>query len=45
LEELNFEGDEKIGVEILKKALESPIRWIASNAGVDGSVVIEKVKV
>ena len=44
LEELNFEGDEKIGIDILKKALESPIRWIASNAGVDGSVVIEKVK-
>jgi len=44
LEELNSEGDEKIGIDILKKALESPIRWIASNAGVDGSVVIEKVK-
>jgi len=43
-EELDLEGYEKIGLDILKKALESPIRWIASNAGVDGSVVIEKVK-
>ena len=32
------------GVNILKKALEEPMRWIAHNAGYDGSIVIEKVK-
>ncbi len=36
--------DEKIGVEIVKKSLESPIRQIAENCGIDGSVVIDKVK-
>jgi len=35
--------DEKAGIEIVKKALESPIRQIAQNAGVDGSIVINKV--
>ena len=37
-------GDEKIGVAIIKKALEAPIRQIASNAGLDGSVVADEVK-
>jgi chaperonin GroEL len=37
-------GDEEIGVEIVKKALEMPMRQIAENAGVDGSVVIENVR-
>ena len=37
-------GDEKIGVAIVKKALEAPIRQIASNAGLDGSVVADEVK-
>lgn len=36
--------DEKIGVEIVKKSLESPIRQITENCGIDGSVVIDKVK-
>jgi len=36
--------DEKIGIEIIRKALESPIRQIAENCSVDGSVVAEKVK-
>src|SRR5262249_609975 len=36
--------DEQIGVEILKRALESPIRQIAGNAGAEGSIVVEKVK-
>lgn len=36
--------DEKIGVDIIKKSLESPIRQIAENCGIDGSVVIDKVK-
>ena len=38
------DGDEKTGVQILAKALEEPIRQIAANAGIDGSVVLEKVK-
>jgi len=36
--------DEKIGVDIVRKSLESPIRQIAENCGIDGSVVIDKVK-
>ncbi len=39
-----LEGDEKTGVRIVAKALEAPIRQIAANAGIDGSVVLEKVK-
>ncbi|MCI8809819.1 MAG: chaperonin GroEL [Oscillibacter sp.] len=38
------EGDEKTGVRIIAKALEAPIRQIASNAGLDGSVILEKVR-
>ena len=38
------EGDEKTGVQILAKALEEPIRQIAANAGLDGSVILEKVR-
>ena len=44
LEKIELEGDEKTGLNILKKALEKPIRQIAENAGLDGSVVIQKVK-
>ncbi len=36
--------DEKIGVDIIKKVLEIPLRQLASNAGIDGSIVVEKVK-
>jgi len=36
--------DEVIGVNIVRKALEDPLRWIANNAGLEGSVVVEKVK-
>ncbi len=36
--------DQRIGVEIVRRALEEPIRWIVNNAGVDGSVVVNKVK-
>ncbi|HHT9128598.1 MAG TPA: chaperonin GroEL [Candidatus Wujingus californicus] len=39
-----FKGDEKVGVDIVLKALESPLRQIASNTGADGSVVVEEVK-
>ena len=44
LEKLKLEGDRKIGVDIIKRALEEPIRQIANNAGQEGSVVTEKVK-
>ncbi|MDI7252172.1 MAG: chaperonin GroEL, partial [Actinomycetota bacterium] len=39
-----LEGDEKVGAEIVKRALEEPLRQIANNAGAEGSVVVEKVK-
>ncbi len=44
LEELKLEGDEAIGMQILRRALEEPLRQIANNAGWDGSVVVEKVR-
>ena len=44
LKSLNLEGDEAIGAEIVCRALEEPMRMIAQNAGVDGGVVIEKVR-
>ncbi len=37
-------ADEKIGVQIIKRALEEPLRQIAENAGIEGSIVVEKVK-
>ena len=40
----SVEGDEKTGVQIIAKALEAPIRQIAANAGLDGSVILEKVR-
>ena len=44
LKKLQVEGDEKVGVNILFRALEEPVRQIAQNAGKDGSVVAEEVK-
>lgn len=44
LDKVKLKGDEKIGLEIIKKAIEAPIRQIAANAGVDGSVIIERLK-
>ena len=44
LEKLKLEGDEQIGVNIVKRALEEPLRMIASNAGHEGAVVIGKVQ-
>ena len=41
---LRVSEDEKVGVRIVQKALEEPLRWIASNAGADGAVVLDKVK-
>jgi len=45
LEELiqKYEGDEKVGVNIVYKALEAPVRQIAENAGFDGAVIVEKI--
>ena len=45
LEELKLDNPEQqAGVDIVKKALEEPCRWIAQNAGYDGSIVVEKIK-
>jgi chaperonin GroEL len=44
LDEIKVDGDQKVGVNILKRALEEPIRQIAANAGWDGSIVVEKVR-
>jgi len=44
IDKLNLEGDEKVGANIIKRALEEPIRKIAENAGVEGSIVVQKVK-
>jgi chaperonin GroEL len=41
---LRVSEDEKVGVRIVQKALEEPARWIASNAGADGAVVLDKIK-
>jgi chaperonin GroEL len=44
LDKLKLEGDERVGASIVKRALEEPIRQIVENAGLEGSVVVEKVK-
>ena len=44
LDKVKAEGDERTGVEIIKKAIEEPLRWIAINAGKEGSVVVDKVR-
>ncbi len=44
LDKVKAEGDIKTGIEIVRKALEEPLRQISNNAGVEGSVVVEKVK-
>ncbi len=44
LDKLKLEGDQKIGVDIVKRALEEPIRQLAENAGYEGSIVVERVK-
>ncbi|RLA95581.1 MAG: chaperonin GroEL [Deltaproteobacteria bacterium] len=44
LDDLKLEGDQAIGADIVKKALEEPLRQIAENAGKEGAVVVEKVK-
>ncbi len=44
IDKLNLEGDQKTGADIVKQALEEPLRQIANNAGLEGSVVVERVK-
>src|SRR6202011_2651520 len=44
LEGLKLGGDQQIGVNIVSRAIEEPLRWIASNAGHEGSIVVQKVK-
>ena len=44
LDRLDVAGDEKTGLNILRRALEEPIRQISQNAGIDGAVVVQKVK-
>lgn len=44
LSNLSLDGDQKIGVDILREAIEEPVRQIATNAGKEGSVVLEKLK-
>jgi chaperonin GroEL len=42
--EAELEGDQRIGVRIVKRALEEPMRYIASNAGAEGSIVVQRVR-
>src|SRR5213075_35313 len=44
LQALKLEGDEQIGVRIITRAIEEPMRWIAANAGHEGSIVVQRVK-
>jgi chaperonin GroEL len=44
LDKLKLEGDEKIGVDIVKRAIEEPLRQLVSNAGLEGSVVVQRIK-
>ena len=44
LESLKLEGDQQVGVNIVRRAVEEPLRWIAQNAGQEGSIVVQKVK-
>src|SRR6476659_9737081 len=44
LDSIKLEGDQKVGVELIRKAIEEPCRWIATNAGQESSIVVSKVK-
>ena len=44
LDNLKLEGDQKIGVAIIRRAIEEPCRWIATNAGLEGSIIVAQVK-
>ena len=41
---LKLDGDQQVGVTILRRALEEPMRWISQNAGVEGSIVVQRVR-
>ena len=44
LTKLTVDGDQQLGVDIIRRALEEPMRWIAQNAGFEGSIVVQKVR-
>jgi chaperonin GroEL len=44
LDKLKLDGDQLVGLQIIKRAIEEPMRWIAQNAGQEGSIVVSKVK-
>ena len=44
LDSLKLDGDQKVGVDIIRKAIAEPLRWIATNAGLEGSIVVQKVR-
>ena len=44
VKKLKLEGDEQIGVDIVKRSMEEPIRQLAANAGLEGSVIVQRVK-
>src|SRR5512132_1836194 len=44
IDSLKLDGDQGVGVALIRKAIEEPLRWIATNAGQEGSIVVQKVK-
>lgn len=44
LNSLKLDGDQRIGVNLVARAIEEPMRWIATNAGFEGSIVVQKVR-
>src|SRR6478752_2774921 len=44
LDSLKLDGDQAVGASIIRKAIEEPLRWIATNAGQEGSIVVQRVK-
>jgi chaperonin GroEL len=44
LDSLKLDGDQHVGAEIIRKSIAEPLRWIATNAGQEGSIVVQKVK-
>jgi chaperonin GroEL len=44
LDNLKLDGDQRVGAQIIRRAIEEPMRWIAANAGNEGSIVVARVK-
>jgi chaperonin GroEL len=44
LDKLKLEGDQAVGLQIIRRAIEEPMRWIATNAGHEGSIVVQRVR-